>query len=147
MVVYFSKDLKALDTLDFWCGTFLIFILATTQIIVFAWVMGIPKGFDEAHHGANMRIPRIFGPIMKYVTPVFLLGIFFFWVSENIFGYNLITGQAQPSGYVRDLFGDNANQVAWLSMVVILLLVGFTFLIVNSSAHFRKSSHTKIKES
>ncbi|MEX0324457.1 MAG: sodium:calcium symporter [Puniceicoccaceae bacterium] len=145
MVVYFSKDLKALDTLDFWCGTFLIFILATTQIIVFAWVMGIPKGFQEAHEGANMHIPRIFGPIMKYVTPVFLLGIFFFWISENIFGYNLITGQAQPSGYVQDLFGENANQVAWLSMVIILLLIGFTFLIVNSSAHFRKTSHTNIK--
>ncbi|MEX0331149.1 MAG: sodium:calcium symporter [Puniceicoccaceae bacterium] len=145
MVVYFSKDLKALDTLDFWCGTFLIFILATTQIIVFAWVMGIPKGFQEAHKGANMHIPRIFGPIMKYVTPVFLLGIFFFWISENIFGYNLITGQAQPSGYVQDLFGENPNQVAWLSMVIILLLIGFTFLIVNSSAHFRKTSHTNIK--
>ena len=134
MVVYFSKDLKALDTLDFWCGTFLIFILATIQIIVFAWVMGIPEGFREAHEGANMRIPRLFGPIMKYVTPVFLLGIFFFWISEN------------TSGYVRDLFGDDPNKVAWISMVIILLLAGFTFLIVNSSAHFQKTSHSNIKE-
>ena len=31
-VVYFSKDL-VLDTIDFWVGTFLIFVLATVQII------------------------------------------------------------------------------------------------------------------
>jgi SNF family Na+-dependent transporter len=141
IVVYFSKDLKALDTMDFWIGTFLIFILATMQIIVFAWVFGIPKGFNEASKGASILIPRIFGPIMKYVTPVFLLTIFFFWVSENLFGYNLITGEAQPSAYVTDLFGEIPNQVAWLSVAVILLLFGFVFLIVNSSAYFQKISH------
>ncbi len=140
-VVYFSKDLKALDTLDFWVGTFLIFILATLQIVIFAWVFGIPKGFKEASKGASMSIPAIFGPIMKYVTPVFLLMIFFFWVSENIFGYNLITGQTNPSGYVQDLFGEIPNQVAWLSLTVILLLLGFVALIVNSSSYFRKLSH------
>jgi len=140
-VVYFSKDLKALDTLDFWIGTFLIFILATTQIIVFAWVFGIPKGFEEAAKGAHFGIPRAFGWIMKYITPVFLLAIFFFWISENIFGYNLITGQTNPSGYVTDLFGESPNQVAWLAVTVIILLFGFVFLIVNSSAYFRKLNH------
>lgn len=140
-IVYFSKDLKALDTLDFWIGTFMIFILATLQIIVFAWVMGIPKGFKEAGKGASMRIPAIFGPIMKYVTPVFLLGIFFLWVSENIFGYNLITGAASTSGYVEDLFGSQPNTIAWIAICIILLLAGFVFLIVNSSEHFRKLSH------
>jgi SNF family Na+-dependent transporter len=141
MIVYFSKDLKALDTLDFWIGTFMIFILATIQIVVFAWVFGIPKGFAEADQGASMSIPAFFGPIMKYVTPVFLLGIFFFWASENIFGYNLITGEASPSGYVNDLFGEVPNQVAWLSVTLILLLIGFVFLIVNSSAYFKKITH------
>ena len=108
--------------------------------------MGIPTGFKEAHKGASIRIPALFGPIMKYVTPLFLLAIFFFWVSENLFGYNLITGQASPSGYVMDLFGKDANQVAWLSVTVILLLIGFVFLIVNSSDHFKKTSHTSITE-
>ena len=146
IVVYFSRDLKALDTLDFWVGTFLIFILATIQIIVFAWVMGIPKGFAEAHHGAHLKIPKVFGFIMKFVTPVFLLAIFFFWVSENLFGYNLITRESSVSGYVADLFGENPDQVAWLSMAIILLLAGFVYLMVQSSAYFRKSSHTKPEE-
>ncbi|MGC9450987.1 MAG: sodium-dependent transporter [Oceanipulchritudo sp.] len=142
IVVYFSGNLKALDTLDFWVGNFLIFILATIQIVVFAWVFGIPKGFTEAHKGAGMRIPSIFGPVMKFVTPVFLLAIFFFWVSENLFGYNLIKGETSPSAYVADLFGESPNQVAWVSVTVILLLLGFVFLIVNSSAYFKKLSHS-----
>jgi NSS family neurotransmitter:Na+ symporter len=146
MVVYFSSDLKALDTLDFWVGTFLIYVLATIQIIVFAWIMGIPEGFREAGKGASMSIPRIFGPIMKYVTPVFLLVIFFFWASENIFGYNLITGVAQASVYGKDLFGESPNQVAWLCGALLLLLAGFVYLIVNSSAYFHKNSHTSVKE-
>jgi SNF family Na+-dependent transporter len=141
VVVYFSKDLKALDTLDFWIGTFLIFVLATIQIVVFAWVMGIPKGFAEASKGASFNFPAIYGPIMKYVTPVFLLGVFFMWTVEKIFGYNFSTGNASASGYIEDLFGPNVNQVAWLSVCIILMLLGFVFLIVNSSPYFRKLSH------
>lgn len=142
-IVYFSKDLKALDTLDFWIGTFTIFVLATIQIIVFAWVLGIPRGFAEAEKGASIRIPRFFGFIMKFVTPVFLLAIFFFWAAEKIFGHNLLTGEEVPSGYVDDLFGANPNPVAWMSIVLIFLLAGFVFLIVNSSEHFHKLSHAK----
>lgn len=136
-VVYFSGDLKALDTLDFWIGTFMIFILATIQIILFAWVMGIPKGFAEADQGASIRIPRVFGFIMRWVTPVFLLTIFFFWATENLFGYNLLTGEVNPSKYILDLFGEAPNAVAWLSVTLIILLGGFVTMIVNSSERFR----------
>lgn len=146
MVVYFSKDLKMLDTLDFWVGTFLIFILATLQIIIFAWVMGIPRGFEEASHGASMQIPKIFGPIMKFVTPVFLLVIFFFWIMENVVGYNIFTGEGQTSQYFEDLFGAEPNQIAWFGLSIILLLLISLFLIVNSSSYFKKTSHTSVTE-
>jgi Na+-dependent transporters of the SNF family len=59
-VVYFSKDLKALDTLDFWVGTFLIFILATAQILVFSWKFGVENGLAEAAQGSVFGIPRVF---------------------------------------------------------------------------------------
>lgn len=142
-VVYFSGSLKALDTLDFWVGTFLIYILATIQIIVFAWVMGIPEGFREAHVGSFMRIPSIFGVIMKWVTPVFLILIFFFWVSQNIFGYNPLTGESSESSYFQDLFGQSPNQVAWMSVSIILMLLLFVIIMANSSDHYRKLTHTR----
>ena len=71
-VLYYSKDLVALDTIDFWVGTFFILIVAGIQIVAFGWIFGVDKGLQEAHKGANMRIPRIFGFIMKFVSPLFL---------------------------------------------------------------------------
>lgn len=85
-VVYFSKDLAVLSTLDDWVGTVCIYLLATIQVIVFAWVVGVKEGFEEAHRGADMRIPWIFAPILKFVTPLFLLVILTAWVVNNLLG-------------------------------------------------------------
>ncbi|MGB5740222.1 MAG: hypothetical protein WBM54_12785, partial [Woeseia sp.] len=41
-----------------------------------AWVFGIDKALAEAHIGAQLRIPRIFRFIIKYVSPTYLLIIF-----------------------------------------------------------------------
>jgi SNF family Na+-dependent transporter len=75
-VIYFSKDLVALDTMDFWVGTVGIFLLAAVQVIAFGWVLGIERGMEEAHHGAQMRIPKFFQWVIKYVAPAYL-GIVF----------------------------------------------------------------------
>jgi SNF family Na+-dependent transporter len=141
-VVYFSKDVKALDTLDFWVGTFLIFVLATLQIILFGWVIGIEKGFADAHEGATIHIPRVFKFVMKYVSPVFLLTVFAFWVVQNVFGYSFETGHAEVSGYVKDLFGSGGaktSQVAVMA-VVIIGLVWAMFTLIASRAQAYESS-------
>jgi neurotransmitter:Na+ symporter, NSS family len=137
-VVYFSKDVKALDTLDFWVGTFLIFILATIQIIMFGWVMGVEKGFDEAHRGAAIRIPAFFKPVMKYLCPLFLISIFAMWLLINVFGYSLETGKSDISSYVRDLVVQ-PNLVAIMSVALVLLLGAFVALIVYRSSLFKQS--------
>lgn len=143
MVVYFSEGFKALDTMDFWVGTFLIFVLATIQIIFFSWIMGTDEGFREAHKGASFRIPSVFAFVMRYITPLFLLVIFALWLSQNLFGYNIFTGDREASSYYKDLFGSEPNQVAWLSVTLILMLGGFVALIVNSSPHYHRNSHSK----
>ncbi len=75
-VVYFSKDMMALDTCDFWVGTFLIFILALVQSLLYGWGLGIEKGEQEAHLAAHIRIPRVVQYMLKYVTPLYLAAIF-----------------------------------------------------------------------
>lgn len=75
-VIYFSKDLVALDTLDFWVGTALIFVLASLQLAVFVWRLGVDRGLEEAHRGAELKIPRVYRPVLKYVAPAFLLVVF-----------------------------------------------------------------------
>lgn len=138
-VMYFSKDVKALDTLDFWVGTFLIFILATVQIIMFGWVLGVDRGFEEAHHGAAVRIPGFFKIVMKWVCPLFLLGIFTMWVLVNVFGYSFQTGTVAVSGYVSDLFGEKPNLVARMSVGLILLVGIVVTLIVSRARAYDKA--------
>lgn len=120
-VLWFSQNLTALDTLDFWIGTFMIFVVAGTQIICFGWVFGVDKGLAESHRGAQMRIPRVFRFIIKYVSPVYLIVIFVGFCYSNV------------PGYVRTVLGDPENGVepdrsaiyAWLVILgaIALLMV------------------------
>lgn len=146
-VVYFSQDVKALDTLDFWVGTFLIFVLATIQIIIFGWVVGIEKGWKLAHEGAEMRIPNIFKVVIKYVCPLFLLVIFSFWVLMNVFGWDPSSGKFQPTGYVLDLLGSPdhaASNVARASVALILIVAAFiAALIAQAGKRWEKQKQGK----
>lgn len=141
-VVYFSGDLKALDTLDFWAGTFLIFILATIQIIVFGWSMGVEAGFKEAHRGSVVRIPSVFKPVIRWICPAFLITIFTLWLVVNVFGISLNGGGQEFSGYIVDLFIE-PNLVAQLSVGLIILLGIFITLVIASSPAYTDSSKEK----
>jgi hypothetical protein len=72
-VIYFSKDLMALDTLDFWVGEFLIVVLATLQVFLFSWVFGVGKGVRFANSGSEMKLPRLFPFVIRFITPAYLL--------------------------------------------------------------------------
>ncbi len=147
-VVFFSKDVKALDHFDFWVGTLLLFVLATIQIIFFGWVMGIEKGFKEAHQGAAIRIPGFFKIIMKYVCPLFLVTIFILFLLVNVLGVDL-SGQGKEQAltyYITDLLGTKdtpANNVAWLSIGLIVLVGALIAILV---AHARSYSPEALAE-
>ncbi len=135
-VWYFSKNLKALDTIDFWLGTMLIFVQGTILIILFSWVVGVDRGIAEAHKGSAIRIPGFFRPIMAYVCPMFLIGVFILWLLFNVFGWNgnLASPVFNPTGYVRDLIGGDdpdSTLVARLSVGVILGTVAFLTIVTH----------------
>jgi NSS family neurotransmitter:Na+ symporter len=67
------------DELDFWGGTFFLVLFATIETILFAWVFGMEKAWDEIHKGADMRVPKIYKFIIKYITPLFLFIIMGAW--------------------------------------------------------------------
>jgi len=129
-VVYFSHGLVALDTLDFWIGTFAIYLLATFQVIVFGWVLGVERGFEELHRGAEIRIPRVFKFIIKYVSPVYLLAIFGMWC------YNQFFVTPKPGELTRlqqFLQPGPSGDVVRLSVGLILIVaILFTLLIAQS---------------
>ncbi|MDX1948312.1 MAG: sodium-dependent transporter [Pirellulaceae bacterium] len=63
------------DEFDYWAGTFALVLFAVIETILFAWVFGMDRGWEEMLKGAELKIPRAFYYIIKYVTPVFLLVI------------------------------------------------------------------------
>jgi SNF family Na+-dependent transporter len=85
-VAYFSKDLVALSTIDFWVGSVLVFILSTIEVILFAWVFGAERGREYANIGASIKLPRLFTFAIKYVTPAYLLIVFTLWAVYNLPG-------------------------------------------------------------
>ncbi|MGQ3684488.1 MAG: sodium-dependent transporter [Candidatus Loosdrechtia sp.] len=79
-----------LDELDFWSGTFFITLFATMEIILFFWIFGSRNAWEEMNRGAEIRIPRIFFYVCKYITPNILIIIFAGWMIQYG-GYELIT--------------------------------------------------------
>jgi len=71
------------DELDFWGGTFCLVLFATVEVILFGWIFGINRAWEEVHHGADMRIPGVYKYIIKYVTPLFLLAVLGAWFFQE----------------------------------------------------------------
>ena len=135
-VWYFSKDLKALDTMDFWVGTVMLFVQATILVIIFGWGLGINRGWEIAHEGAEMRIPNIFKIVIKYITPAYLLSIFGMFLLQNIFGWNysFTDPTFTPTGYMKDLVGAEPNNVARLTIGFVIIITAFGLVFANLAA-------------
>ena len=41
------------------------------------------RGWREIHHGADIRLHRVFRVVIQYVTPAYLLFILGFWFYDN----------------------------------------------------------------
>jgi len=98
-VLYFSKDLVALDTFDFLVGSVMILVLALIQAVLYGWAFGTQRGHEELHEGALIRIPRFFQFMLKWIVPMYLLAIFggFCFMnlpSRDVFKFHLGQGVA-----------------------------------------------------
>jgi neurotransmitter:Na+ symporter, NSS family len=86
LTLWFTAGGSFWNTVDFWVGTYLIFVLAMVQIIYFAWVFGIDRGWKELHEGSAITIPPVFKVIMKYVAPAYLIIVFVGFTVQNFRG-------------------------------------------------------------
>jgi SNF family Na+-dependent transporter len=138
-VWYFSKDLKALDTMDFWAGNVGVFVLGTFIIVFYGWGVGIERSWRHMHQGALLRVPGVFKIIMRYVTPLYLGTIFGMFLLREALGWNFSFSSPEfhPTSYVTDLFGEAANLDARLTIgfmgVVAVLVLG---LVAAGSRHW-----------
>jgi SNF family Na+-dependent transporter len=89
------------DEFDFWAGSFALVVFAMGESILFAWLFGIDKGWEQINRGAEIRVPLIFKYIIKYVTPVFLMAILSSFILSPAVGWKaylqaLVAGQPLP---------------------------------------------------
>jgi len=66
----------AFDEFDFWTGTFSLVVFALGETIIFSFIFGIDRGWEEITRGADLKVPRMFRFVIKYITPTFILVIF-----------------------------------------------------------------------
>lgn len=73
-IFFFNKGV--FDEYDYWTGTVSLVVFALAEVILFAWVFGMDKGWNEITRGADMKVPYIYKYVIKFVTPIFIMVIF-----------------------------------------------------------------------
>ncbi len=83
-----------LNEIDFWIGTFGLVVFAIIEVVLFLWVFGPQNAWKEIMVGADWKIPKIFLPIMQYVTPLYLVALLVFWFLQD--GLKILTMSGVP---------------------------------------------------
>lgn len=109
-----------LDEMDFWLGTFGVVLFALVEIILFIWVFKPENAWKEMRMGADIEIPKIFYPIMQYVTPVYLIILLGAWFYQDGLKIMFMRGVA-AADYPYIWFA----RFSMTAMVVILMLLVF----------------------
>lgn len=73
-VIFFQEGV--FGEYDYWAGTVSLVVFALAETILFTWVWGMDKGWEEINMGADIQIPYFFKYIIKYATPTLLLLVF-----------------------------------------------------------------------
>ncbi len=103
------------DEFDFWTGTFSLVVFALLESFLFAFVFGMDRGWEEITRGADIRVPRLFRFVIRWVTPFFILAIFLAAMFKPAAGW---------SDAFRALFGNGAWPLAADSVLGKVLHVG-----------------------
>lgn len=82
--IIFSPGLTVMDTVDNYASNIGIPLLALFEVVVFVFILRVSQGMKEATYGADMPLPRIFGFVITYITPVFLLVILGSWIYQQV---------------------------------------------------------------
>jgi len=81
MVIFINKTL---DEMDFWAGTISVVLFGLLQLIIFMWIFGGEKAWEEINRNGMIRAPRITYYVLRYVTPIYLLVILVAWYFNKI---------------------------------------------------------------
>lgn len=117
--VIFCLSHGFLDELDYWVGTLLLVVVALIEIILYMWLYKKENIWDELKIGADLKIPKIFYYIVKYVTPIYLFVLLGYWFYKDGIGVLMMEGVSQEDVPFR-----------WMARtMMVALFAGIAFII------------------
>ncbi|TAF09172.1 MAG: sodium:calcium symporter [Flavobacteriia bacterium] len=121
------------DEYDYWAGTFSLVVFAFFEIILFAWIFGMDKGWKEITTGADIKVPGVYKFIIKFVTPVFL-GVVFFsslpGVWDKIINKDLYEKIAKTTDAKElEVLNDTILFVNASRLLLLLVFLGISYLV------------------
>ena len=162
----FFYEAGAFGEFDYWAGTFSLVLFALGESIIFVWIFGIDKAWEEINRGADIKIPHFFKYVIKYITPSFLIAVFVGSMIKPVDGnwseavVSLFSGngwQFAPDSVIGTIFNIGVADTRWIidglithvfviDMTRILLLS--TFILIAVAVHFawRKKKQDQLSQ-
>ena len=81
-----------LDQYDFWVGTFGLVVFSLIEVILFAWMFGGGNMWGELRRDADLRVPRVYYYVIRYVVPLMLIVLLAGWCIQNFASAILLKG-------------------------------------------------------
>ncbi len=85
IIVWYTQDMLALDSIDFWVGSLILYVTTGLNLIFFNQIWGTDNGMKELSDGSAIRIPRAAAFIIRWITPVIMVVIFGAWLCQELF--------------------------------------------------------------
>ncbi|MEG8988485.1 sodium-dependent transporter [Ignavibacteria bacterium 4148-Me] len=120
--VVFFLQYGYLNELDYWAGTFGLVVFALIESILFMWVFGAEKAWQEMNEGGDIKIPRFFFYIMKFITPALLSIIMIWWFIQD----------AIPTLMLKGIPASNHPYI-WGARIFMIILLGILFWMVKTA--------------
>jgi SNF family Na+-dependent transporter len=144
-VLFFEQGV--FDEYDYWAGTVSLVVFALLEIILFAWVFGMDKGWAEINRGADIVVPKFFRFVIKYVSPLILLLVFFgslpgIW--ENITHKKLhadLAAATDPA--VIEALQTKMTYVNGSRLLLVALFAGIAFLVYRAQQNRERAAAAK----
>lgn len=134
-VIFFLKY-GFLDDMDFWLGTFGVTLFACIEVVIFVWIFGPKNAWKELTAGADIKVPKIFYYILKYITPTFLFVLLGTWFWQS--GLDTILMKGVPK--------ENIPYVIGLRVMLILMFIAMAFGVWWSFSHDRLSKRGVVRD-
>ncbi len=117
--VFFFQE-GVFDDYDYWGGTVSLVVFAFFEVILFAWIFGMEKGWKEINIGSDIKIPLVYKFIIKFITPVLLGWVFLASIPsmvDNILHKDTYNNTSFANEYYAEKFNGDGSSLGTVDEV------------------------------